>query len=87
MPEISRFFGIVIMVFYKDHLPPHFHAKYGDLWGKFNIETGEMIEGNLTRRAIRLVQDWNELHKQELFDNFNEAQKDNPIIKPIEPLQ
>ena len=65
MPEVSRFFGIVIMVFYKDHFPPHFHAKYGDLWGKFIIETGEMIEGNLTRRAIRLIQDWAELHKNE----------------------
>lgn len=71
----------------KDHLPPHFHARYGEFWGKIEIETGEILEGNLPRRAIRLIQDWVELHKDELFANFEEAQKDNPDIKPIEPLR
>ena len=70
----------------KDHLPPHFHAKYGEYWGKFDIATAEMIQGNLPRRAVRLVQDWTELHRNELFDNFAEAQKDNPVINSIEPL-
>jgi hypothetical protein len=87
MPEISRFFGIIISIYLKDHLPPHFHAKYGEYWGKFSIETGDMIEGNLPRRAIRLVQDWIEIHETELMRNFEEAQKDNPDIKPIAPLQ
>lgn len=71
----------------KDHLPPHFHARYGEFWGKIEIETGEMLEGNLPRRAIRLIQDWVELHKPELLANFEEAQKDTPHIKPIEPLR
>jgi hypothetical protein len=52
MPEISRFFGIIIAMYAKDHLPPHFHAKYGDFLGLFNIETGDLIEGNMPRRAI-----------------------------------
>lgn len=70
----------------KDHLPPHFHAKYGEFWSKFDIATAEMIQGNLPGRAVRLVQDWTELHRNELFDNFAEAQKDNPVINSIEPL-
>lgn len=87
MPEISRFFGIIISIYMKDHLPPHFHARYGEFWGKIEIATGEIIEGNLPRRALRLIQDWVELHKTELLVNFVEAQKDIPNIKPIEPLQ
>ena len=87
MPEISRFFGIIISLYMKDHAPPHFHAKYGEFWGKFDIATAEMMEGNLPGRAIRLIQDWTELHRNELFANFAEAQKDNPSIKSIEPLQ
>ena len=86
MPEISRFFGIIISLYLKDHQPPHFHAKYGEYWGKFDIATGEMMQGNLPGRALQLVQDWVELHRDELFANFAEAQKDNPLIKPIEPL-
>ena len=70
----------------KDHLPPHFHAKYGEYWAKIDIETGDMIQGNLPRRALRLVQDWTELHRNELFINFTEAQNDDPVITPIEPL-
>lgn len=87
MPEISRFFGIIIFLYMKDHLPPHFHAKYGEYWGKFNILNGELIEGYLPRRAIRLIQDWVELHQEELLYNFEESRKDNPNIKQIAPLQ
>ncbi len=86
MPEISRFFGIIIAMFAKDHVPPHFHAKYGKFKATFDINTGELLDGNLPRRAIRLVQDWAELHKEELIENWVESQKNNPDIKPIEPL-
>jgi hypothetical protein len=86
MPEISRFFGIIIAMFAKDHVPPHFHAKYGEFKATFDISTGELLDGNLPRRAIRLVQDWAELHKEELIENWVESQKNNPDIKPIEPL-
>lgn len=87
MPEISRFFGIIIAMYAKDHLPPHFHAKYGDYLGIFNIETGDLIEGNLPRRAIRLVQDWTELHRLELMDNWSQSQKDDPNFHKIPPLE
>jgi hypothetical protein len=72
---------------YKDHSPPHFHAKYGEFRGLINIESGELIEGNLPNRALRLLKEWIELHKQELKRNWEESQKDNPKIKKIEPLK
>jgi len=87
MPELSRFYGIVIYMFAKDHLPPHCHAKYGEDIGLINIRTGEMIRGTLPRRALRLVQDWVELHENELMENWNEAQKNHPVFQRIKPLK
>ncbi len=55
MPELSRFYGIVIYMFAKDHLPPHCHVKYAEFRGLIDIRTGEIIEGYLPRRALRLV--------------------------------
>jgi hypothetical protein len=86
MPEISRFYGIIIYMFVKDHNPPHFHAKYGEFIGVINIQNGELMEGELPRRALRLVQDWTELHKLELLRNWQSAQSANPEIIKIEPL-
>lgn len=62
MPEISRFFGIIIYMYSKDHLPPHFYAEYGDEEGMFSIETCNIIKGDLPRKQTRLVQAWAELH-------------------------
>jgi hypothetical protein len=74
-------------MFAKDHNPPHFHAKYGEFMGIIDIRTGELMEGELPRRALRLVQDWTtELHKEELISNWESAQSDNPEFKRIEPL-
>ena len=73
-------------MFVKDHNPPRFHAKYGEFIGIINIQTGELMEGELPRRALRLVQDWTELHKAKLMQNWNSAQSDNPEIEKIEPL-
>lgn len=87
MPELSRFYGIVIAMFAKDHLPPHFHAIYGEYRAVYRIESTEMTEGDMPRRAHRLIQDWAELHKAELFENWFEALKDNPKFKNIEPLK
>jgi hypothetical protein len=87
MPELCRFYGIIVYMFTKDHSPPHFHAKYGEFRGLINIESGELIEGNLPNRALRLLKEWIELHKQELKRNWEESQKDNPKIKKIEPLK
>jgi hypothetical protein len=87
MPEICRFFGIIISMYAKDHLPPHFHAKYGDFLGLFSIDNGDLIEGNMPRRAIRLIQDWSELHKAELMDNWLQSQNDAPNFHKIDPLE
>jgi hypothetical protein len=66
MPEITRFYGIVIKLFFGDHPPPHFHAVYGEYMGLFNIDTLEMIEGDLPNRAKRLVLEWAALYQKEL---------------------
>ena len=79
MPEISRFYGIIIRMFFNDHLPPHFHASYPDYSAQIDIRTGDIINGELPRRALRLVQDWTELHRPELIKNYNESQKEGAI--------
>ena len=66
MPEIARFYGIVIKLFFGDHLPPHFHAVYGEYVGLFNINTLDMIEGDLPNRARNLVVEWATMNKMEL---------------------
>lgn len=86
MPTLSIFFGIVIRMYYDDHAPPHFHAIYGEHEAKVAIETLEVIEGKLPRRAIGLVLDWAELHRGELRDNWNKAQEHTPL-SPIQPLE
>lgn len=86
MPEISRFFGIVITMYADDHAPPHFHARYAEYEALIEIESGEIIKGAMSKRALRLIQEWTELHRQELLSNFNESQKDMPEFKKINPL-
>ncbi|GEM_PF-371993 len=81
MPELSRFYGVVIYMFAKDHLPPHCHAKYGEYIGLVNIRTGEMIEGNLPRISLRLVQDWIELHADELMANWQDNLDTAPFME------
>ncbi len=63
MPEISRFYGIVIKMFFKDHNPPHFHAEYGDNEALIDIRTLDMLEGELPKRARVLVSEWALDHK------------------------
>lgn len=66
MPEIARFYGIIIKLFFGDHPPPHFHAVYGERVGVFNIDTLEMIEGDIPNRAKKLVVEWATTNKNEL---------------------
>jgi hypothetical protein len=68
MPEIARFYGIVVKLYFGDHPPPHFHAVYAECVGLFDIETLEMVEGDLPARARRLVVEWASLHREELTD-------------------
>ena len=56
MPEISRFFGIIIKMFFKDHSPPHFHVEFGEFRAIFNIQSQEIMEGNLPSKQLKLVQ-------------------------------
>lgn len=74
-------------MFFFDHLPAHFHAEYGEFKAQIKIEDGSIIEGNLPRRALRLTQDWCELHKAELMENYNASQKQEGVIKKIKPLE
>ena len=85
MPEISRFLGIVISMYYNEHNPPHFHAKYGNFKISVEIESG-IISGKFPKRALRAVLDWYDLHKDELLQDWNLAVKDQPLNK-IEPLE
>lgn len=66
MPEISRFFGIIIAMFYDDHAPPHFHVRYGDQKAIFAIESLGVLHGRLSPRALALVAEWTAQHQEEL---------------------
>jgi Domain of unknown function (DUF4160) len=72
MPEIARFYGIIIKLFFGDHSPPHFHAVYGEHNALFAIETLQMIEGDLPNRAKKLVIEWATIHQTELLSMWNE---------------
>ena len=74
MPIISRFFGIIIRMFFNEHAPPHFHAEYADHRAVVDIRTLKLIEGNLPRRALELVMDWAELHQEELMKDWDLCQ-------------
>jgi len=73
MPEVSRFYGIVIQIYYGDHPPPHFHAVYAGNVAKIAIETLQIIDGSLPKRALGLVLDWASAHQQELREAFARA--------------
>ena len=86
MPEICRFFGIVIAVFYDDHNPPHFHARYAGEKVAIEIETLQILEGNISPRALGLVVEWAAMHKDELLKDWELAKANQPPRK-IEPLK
>lgn len=86
MPEISRFYGIIIYMYFGDHIPPHFHAIYNEWEGVVSIETAELIQGDLPKKQLRLVQAWAELYREELFNNFELLNSDNPEFNKIKPL-
>jgi hypothetical protein len=86
MPTISEFFGILIKMFFDDHNPPHFHAKYGGYEAEIIIKTGEIKEGKLPKTAARLVEEWRKLHADELLANWEKA-KNLQLPDNIEPLE
>lgn len=85
MPVISRFLGIVITMYWSDHAPPHFHAKYGDYEVTVTINGG-VIEARFPKRALQHVLEWLDLHRLELLDNWQRCQKRQPLL-PVEPLE
>ncbi|HEX8695518.1 MAG TPA: DUF4160 domain-containing protein [Longimicrobium sp.] len=84
MPVVSRFYGIVIFINYRDHNPPHFHAGYGEQEVTVEIQTG-VVTGTMSRRALQMVFEWAELHREELMENWNRARARQPL-QPIPPL-
>jgi Domain of unknown function (DUF4160) len=86
MPTISRFLGIVIRMYYREHAPPHFHAFYRDHEAKISIQTLEIMSGSLPRRALSLVLEWAERRRQELEANWRLAEQ-RKRLRDIEPLE
>lgn len=85
MPVISRFYGIVIMMYFQDHNPPHFHAKYEGQLAVYSIKGCRLIAGKFPPRATRLIKEWAKLHEKELTEDWKIAQKEGKL-KSIEPL-
>jgi len=86
MPSICRFFGVVIYMYYNDHLPPHFHAEYAEREAAYEIETLDTIRGGLPRRAHAMVVEWALSHRTELMANWESAREGLPL-QGIEPLE
>ena len=85
MPVISRFLGIIIAMYWDDHSPPHFHAKYSGYEITVDIYTG-VVEGRFPKRALRHVLEWYEIHKEELVEDWELCQKQE-TPNPIDPLE
>lgn len=85
MPEISRFLGIIIAIYYKDHGPPHFHAVYGEFEITMEIETG-LVNGHFPARALSHVMEWYGMHRDELLQDWILAEQKKPLNK-IQPLE
>lgn len=85
MPEISSFYGIIISMFFSDHNPPHFHVKYQGYEATIDIATGT-VKGQLPRRALNMVYEWLDQHKDELMANWEKMERSQPFdkIKPLE---
>ncbi len=86
MPEISRFFGIIIAMFYNDHAPPHFHVRYGEQRAIIGIDSLTVLGGKLSPRGLGLVMEWAAVHQNELREDWGLAERQAPL-KSIAPLE
>ena len=84
MPVLSRFFGIIVYMYWREHAPPHFHARYQDEEISVQIESG-LISGHMSATAIALIQQWRMLHKTELLADWEMASQKKPL-RNIDPL-
>jgi hypothetical protein len=85
LPAISSFYGIVIRMYFCDHPPPHFHARYGDFEATIEIETLHVLEGHLPRRVLSLTLEWAMMHREELGHNWQLCRENSQPVK-IDPL-
>ena len=87
MPVISRFFGILIIMYFREGFnePPHFHIRYGEYRAKMNIKNFQLMKGHLPPRAFGIVSEWASMHQKELLDNWERVIKQKPL-KKIKPL-
>jgi hypothetical protein len=85
MPELSRFLGIVIAMYFNDHNPPHFHVIYNEYDAEIDIKNLSILEGRLPARILGLAIEWAELHKEELMEDWNLIQTTGKYNK-IQPL-
>jgi hypothetical protein len=86
LPEISRFLGIAIFMFWDDHGPPHFHARYGDERAKVSISPVSLVAGRLPPRVLALIVEWASLHQAELLANWDRCRRRQPPVR-IPPLE
>lgn len=85
MPRISFFYGIAIYMYWRDHGPPHFHAQYGEHWAAVTIGDGQILDGSLPPRALRMVREWRGAHEAELAEDWRRVQAPQTPT-PIDPL-
>jgi len=85
MPELSRFLGMVISIYFDDHNPPHFHVAYNEDEALISINDLSVLKGNLPPRVMGLAMEWARLHQAELLENWNMVQTDGKYFK-VEPL-
>lgn len=84
MPEIARFYGIIIYIFYDEHNPPHFHAEYAGNRTLITLKDG-IVTGQMPKRALKLIFEWMEIHAEELMEDWELSLKGEPL-KKIKPL-
>ena len=85
MPQISGFYGLIILMNFKDHSPPHFHVWYGEYKITVTIQDG-IVTGEMPQRALKMVFEWLEINREELFIAWRKAQKGETLSR-IEPLK
>ena len=85
MPEVSRFYGIIVAIFFNEHNPPHFHARYGNNKIAIEMNSLKILEGNFPPRALGLVMEWASQRKAELMNDW-ELARHNQQLQTIEPL-
>ena len=86
MPEICRFLGMIITMYWNDHAPSHFHVRYGKLEATISIESLTVLDGHLSPRIRALVIEWAATHQDELRENWKRAREDKEL-SPIKPLE